>query len=207
MIRDIWNKLYTFTYDISNFTMHFWDAVHGTDFSYIDESVGRDGRYFYYATPWASLFYLNRYIAEHLDEGRNHRIIDIGCGKGFMLYNFTRQNFDRVSGIEYDRNLTEIAGRNLKKVCKKGKTVVYHGDAAAFDRYGDYDVFYLYNPFDAEILKRVVERIMETLEERPRPLYLFYCNPVYAHVLREKGWREVAHFYYKTRVYVYDSQR
>lgn len=183
--------------------MHVWDLFHGTDFSYIDKSVGKEGRSPYYATPWASLVALNRYIRKNLSDGKGHAVLDIGSGKGYMLYRFSRRNFDRVAGIEYDGRLKDIASRNLEKLCGNNKPEIFCGDAAQFGGYGGYDVFYLYNPFDHGILDKVLARITETAKDRNEPMILFYCNPLYADLVEEYGWKETAHFYYKTRVYRY----
>ena len=199
------NKLYTFTYYLSNFSMHFWDILHGTDFSYIDKSVETNTNYPYYATPWASIHNLRQYIKNNLDDGKNHKVIDLGCGKGYMLYTFSKHSFDKVSGLEYSRHLKQIAIRNLKKLHMPTLPDIYRGDASLFREYSKYDVFYLYNPFDENTLKNVIRRIMDTLYNHPRTLYLIYCNPVYENVLTEYGWHEVSHFYYKTKVYIYEK--
>lgn len=201
-------KLYTLSYYFSNFTMHFWDMMRGTDFSFIDKSVERDGRSPYYATPWASLFHLSRYIKRNLSDGMGHSILDIGCGKGFMLYYFSRKSFSKVSGIEYEKHLKAIAGKNLRKLCREKESIpsVYKGDAVYFRNYHEYDVFYLYNPFDRITLERVITRIMASMKDHPRTLYLFYCNPLYEDLLPDYGWRETAHFYYKTKVYIHEGK-
>ena len=199
------NKLYTFTYYLSNFSMHFWDILHGTDFSYIDKSVETSINSPYYATPWASIHNLRQYIKNDLDDGKNHKVIDLGCGKGYMLYIFSMHSFDKVSGIEYSRHLKQIASRNLRKLHMPTLPDIYRGDASLFREYSKYDVFYLYNPFDENTLQLVLGRIMDTLYNHPRTLYLIYCNPLYENVLVEYGWKEVSHFYYKTKVYIYEK--
>ncbi len=198
------NKLYTFTYYLSNFSMHLWDKLHKTDFSYIDKSVETNINSPYYATPWASIHNLRRYINNNLDDGKNHSIIDIGCGKGYMLYTFSKHNFDKISGIELSRHLKKIARRNIKMLHINDLPDIYNGDATLFREYYRYDVFYLYNPFDEDTLRRVMGRIMDTLNNYPRTLYLIYCNPLYENVLTEYGWKKETQFYYKTKVYIYE---
>lgn len=198
------NRLYTSTYYFFNFLLHFYDFFKGTDFSFIDNSVKGNGREPYYGTPVASFLRLKRHIERNLDNGRGHSILDIGCGKGFMLYFFSHFSFGKVSGIEYDKRLSLLARKNLKRLKARNTTDVYKGDARLFRNYNDYDVFYLYNPFDRDTLSDVIKRIMTTLDDDPRPLYLFYCNPRYEEVLLEHGFRESDSFYYKTKVFVYE---
>lgn len=204
MFSKLTNKLYTLTYYFSNYTMRFWDILHGTDFSVIDKSAETTERSPYYATPWISLLFLKHYINTDLGRGAGHSVIDIGCGKGFMLYFFSRTGFDRIWGIEYDRRLTQTAEKNLARMLKKSRDIpkVFCEDAVAFENYDLFDTFYLYNPFDRATLEKVIHQIRRSAMDPDRTLYLFYCNPLYDDVLVENGWQQVAHFYYKTRVYV-----
>ena len=199
------NPIYTLSYYISNISLHFWDAWCGTDFSHIDKTVESKNRSPYYATPWISLVFLDRFIKRNLSDGKGYSVLDVGCGKGFMLYIFSQKGFKKVAGIEYDKRLKRIAYQNLKKLCKSKKEIptIYNGNAALFRSWHQYDVFYLYNPFDRNTLKRVVIRIMKSTKEHPRGIFLFYCNPLYDDVLIKFGWKKVAQFYYKTRVYYY----
>ena len=104
-----------------------------------------------------------------------------------------------MAGIEYDEKLCRIAKRNLRKT--SGKVKVYRADAADFPLYENFDTFYLYNPFDEKILEKCIDQILASLRKCPRKLTVFYCNPVYGEVLMNKGFKEEAHFYYKTTIY------
>lgn len=197
------NRLYTSTYYFFNYLLRFYDFAKGTDFSFIDNSVIGNGREPYYATPVASFAKLKRCIDRNLDRGSGHNILDIGCGKGLMLYFFSHFGFERISGIEYDKRLSRVARKNLKRL-KSGNVDIFNGDARLFRKYSDYDVFYLYNPFDRDTLCDVIKRIITSLDKAPRPLYLFYCNPRYETVLTDHGFREADRFYYKTKFFVYE---
>ena len=203
--------LYTLTYFLSDIPLKLFDILHGTQFSRSGRARDRGGRYAYFPSPVLFFPLLGGYIRRHMRGGRGHAVLDIGCGKGLMLLFFGRFSFDRVSGIEYDDKLCDLARRNLKTALHGRKrrnggappVRVYHADAAEFSLYGNYDTFYLYNPFDAEILEKCTDRILSTLEGRPRPITVIYCNPVHADVLLRKGFTEEAGFYYKTKVFVY----
>jgi len=137
--------------------------------------------------------------------GTGHSVLDIGCGKGLVLLFFGRLCFDKVAGIEYDKNLSILARDNLEKVY--GRATVYEGDAASFSMYRDYDVFYFYNPFDGTILEKCLDQILSSVEAAPRKVTVFYCNPVYGEILKNKGFREEGHFYYKTTVFVFRGEK
>ena len=204
-MKKFFRLLYTLTYFISLFPMRVYDLLHGTEFSRIEKTGDRDGRFEYYPSPILSFPFLKRFIRKRMNNGKGHAVLDIGCGKGFVLLFLSRFRFERVSGIEFDRKLCCRAGKNLKNNPKKVK--LYHADAVDFSRYKYYDTFYLYNPFDEEILKKSMNRILETLKERPRKLTVIYCNPVYGDYLRGKGFKKEAHFYYKTTVFVLHGEK
>ena len=197
-------RLYTLSYYASLVPMKLYDILHGTEFSGIELSDESDGRFSYFPTPVFSFPLLAGYIRRRMQNGNGHSVLDIGCGKGFVLLFFCRRHFDRVSGIEYDKNLCLQARTNLEKVSETASVI--EADALSFSMYQDYDTFYLYNPFDRPILEKCVERIISSLQSVPRTLTVFYCNPIYGDVLKKKGFREEAHFYYKTTVFVLQAE-
>ena len=123
-----------------------------------------------------------------------------------MLYFFTRRKFDKVAGIEYSSKLQQTAVKNLDRVIKDSKKcrAFITKMPLLFQKYDQYDTFYLYNPFDKGTLEQVIRRILEPGENPNRTLYLFYCNPLFGDVLLENGFTETASFYYKTKVYRYE---
>ena len=197
--------LYTLTYFVSVVPLRGYDLLHGTEYSRRRETGDKDGRYEYYPSSVFSFPFLRRYIRRYMRGGKGHSVLDIGCGKGLVLHFFSGMRFDRVAGIEFDGKLCDLARKNLRKA--PGRIEIYQMDAAAFSSYGDYDTFYLYNPFDAQRLDRCVDRILRSLEQRPRKLTVFYCNPVYGDLLKEKGFEKEARFYYKTEVFVFHGER
>jgi len=204
-LKRLFHLLYTLTYFVSVIPLRAYDLLHGTKYSRVSETGDRDGRYEYYPSSVFSFPFLRRYIRTHLQDGKGHAVLDIGCGKGLVLQFFSGMCFDRVAGIEYDRKLCDLARKNLKNAPKKIE--IYHMDAAEFSLYGNYDTFYLYNPFDAAILDKCIDRILLSLELQPRKLTVFYCNPVCGDLLKAKGFRKEAHFYYKTDVFVFYGER
>ena len=199
-MNKILKQLYTSTYYVSLVPMKLYDVLHGTKFSRIVERDESDGRFSYYVSPVLTLPLLARYIRKRMQNGKGHSVLDIGCGKGFILLFLSKKNFDKVSGIEYDKKLCLQARSNLEK--ESCTASVIEADAVSFPMYKEYDTFYLYNPFDGTILEKCVEQILSSLQSAPRTLTVFYCNPVYGDVLKNKGFQVEGHFYYKTTVFV-----
>ncbi len=193
--KTIWTNFITFTYYTSTIPLKIYDIVHKTRFSGIEEEKDAGGRYEYYPSPMYSFPSLRRYIRKRLDGGRGHSVLDIGCGKGFILQFFSQLLFDKVSGIDYDAKLCRIAKKNLKKLKLDQRVSVYHCDALNFSNYGDYDIFYLYNPFIEPLLDQCLDAILSSLKDHPRKLTIFYCNPRFGHLLPQKGFRRYySHF-------------
>ena len=205
VLEKIYIRLYTLTYYTSAVPLKIFDIRHGTEFGGIDFKGDRGGRYAYYPSSVYTFPLLRRYIRRHMNGGKGHSVLDIGCGKGLTLSFFSSLDFEQVSGIEYNGKLCRTAKRNLRKVSRTAK--VYQADAVDFNMYENYDTFYLYNPFDETILEKCTDRIMSSLEQRPRKLTVIYCNPVYRDTLEKKGFKEVARFYYKTRIFVFDGEK
>ena len=204
-MKKLFRLLYTLTYFVSAVPLKAYDLLHGVEYSRIREAGDKDGRYEYYPSPVLSFPFLHRYILRRLQGGKGHAVLDIGCGKGLVLRFFSEMSFDRVAGIEYDGKLCGMARKNLNKAPEKIE--IYQMDAASFSMYGDYDTFYLYNPFDAATLDKCADKILLSHKSHPGRLTVFYCNPVFGDLLKAKGFEREAHFYYKTDVFVFHGKR
>ena len=203
VIRRIYNLLYTLTYFVSLVPLRLYDIRHGTKYAGIEKSGDIDGRYEYYPSPVLSVPFLRRYIRKYMNNGYGHRVLDIGCGKGFVLNVLSSFRFKKIAGIECNKKLYQYAKNNLKR--NHRKINIYNIDALDFPKYKDYDTFYLYNPFDDKIMTKVIEEIVDSYNDNPRTITILYCNPLYERILIDRGFRKVNRFYYKTSVYIYNK--
>jgi len=113
------------------------------------------------------------------------RILDIGCAKGFAINYFLRFPFAKVAGLEISERLVSICENNLNR---KGdpRAEVILADATQFDGYGDYNYFYLYNPFPSrEILEQVVLKIVLHAADE---ITIIYNNALNSDVLTDIGF-------------------
>ena len=111
--------------------------------------------------------------------------LDYGSGLGRSLFFMAAKTGCRATGIEFDPQLCEMAGRNLERArlseeYKKGIRIVCE-DARKY-RVEDENCFYFFNPFADEILRIVLERIRQSFYEQPRQMYLFFYYPYEAEV-------------------------
>ena len=87
--------------------------------------------------------------------------------------------FATVDGLEVAPELAAVARSNFARL-REGRTTIFTADATRFDRYRDYDFIYLYSPFPAAVMTQCIARIVESIDERPRPVTILYVN-TYCH--------------------------
>jgi SAM-dependent methyltransferase len=110
-------------------------------------------------------------------------LVDFGSGKGRVLMVAAPFGFRALRGVEFSAGLCDIARRNIERY--RARTPwhvdfeVIHGDASEYPVRDDEDVFFLFNPFDDHVLRRVMENISCSFQAAPRPMLLLYRNPVY----------------------------
>lgn len=109
--------------------------------------------------------------------------VDLGCGKGRTLLVASRLGFKEVIGVEFARELVEVAARNMI-VGGAPDAQVVHADAADFVFPAGGLVIYLYNPFSEAVLARVLDRLRR---QPPSALYLLYKTPRCARTIDDSG--------------------
>jgi 16S rRNA G966 N2-methylase RsmD len=153
------------------------DRYRGLDFLTViqPEEVGLDSSTATRSSPSG-----NRYLYNLLSDigiTNNDSIIDIGCGKGSAMRTMLKYPFARVDGVEISEHIAEIARRNFKKLNEK-KCNIFHCDASIFQHYGQYNMFYFYNPFPAEIMSKVISNISHSISGADKEALIIYNNPV-----------------------------
>lgn len=80
---------------------------------------------------------------------------DYGSGKGAAIIHAKKIGFKRAIGVEFAKELHEIAVENIKKMNLKDVDSFY-ADASAYILPSDVSVIYFYNPFDEIVMEKVV---------------------------------------------------
>jgi len=121
--------------------------------------------------------------------------IDFGSGKGRALLIASQFPFKSVIGIEFSRELCEVAKDNIAKIppskCAASRVECVHTDAMKYRLPGNPLVCYFYHPFDQEIMEVVVGRLVESLREIPRELYVIYLDAQHRAVFDNSGLWDV----------------
>jgi SAM-dependent methyltransferase len=134
----------------------------------------------YFATP-AWIF--RRLVDSLAIDVRRFVFVDYGCGKGRVLALAAERPFLRVEGVELSEDLHRMAVANIAKARNGGAlrapVVVHHQDATDYELPKHPLVVYLFNPFGAQVISRVVDAIQSSLRETPREAYVIYANAVH----------------------------
>jgi SAM-dependent methyltransferase len=92
-----------------------------------------------------------------------YTFLDIGSGKGRALMLASELPFREVIGVELNAGLAQVAEKNLKLWQEHGRSVSpmrqIRGDALAVDLPQRPLLIFLYNPFHAPMMRRLLERV------------------------------------------------
>lgn len=106
--------------------------------------------------------------------------VDMGSGKGRVLLMASLYNFKRITGVEISSRLCEIARNNIaiyeKKLKRPLHIEVVNEDVLQYNIKNDENVFYFYKPFDNFVMEKIIERIIKSLNDNPRIVWLIINN-------------------------------
>ena len=106
--------------------------------------------------------------------------LDIGSGKGRALLVAEKFDFAQILGCEISPELCRIAESNTRL---NPRIEVRLQDAADFPFPATPLVVFLYHPFLAPVLRRVLTNLERHHRANPHPTYLLYANNTYPKVL------------------------
>ena len=109
--------------------------------------------------------------------GKDDVVLDYGCGKGRVGFFLSYRTKAHTIGIEYDARIYQSALENRKTALPKAKADFVLTSAEAYEIPADVNRCYFFNPFSAELLHKVMARILESYYEYPREILLFFYYP------------------------------
>jgi SAM-dependent methyltransferase len=165
---------------------HAFDLKYGTDTSGTIEPASMD-------IPRGSVAHAKRYQTAIVEvfmeilkglsvQSQNFVFIDLGSGKGRALMLASQFPFKEIIGVELSAELHAIASRNIQiyrnqeQVACEIRSVC--ADASRFEIPLEPIVFYLFNPFDEQVMTAVLANIESSLRTRHRDVYIAYLKPV-----------------------------
>jgi SAM-dependent methyltransferase len=126
---------------------------------------------------------------------KNHSeyiFVDLGSGKGRMLFLAAEFPFYSIEGVEFavelhTKALENIARRRrVRQKCDRIQSI--NIDAADYNFPLRNLVIYLFNPFGEAVLRKVLDNLSASLEEHPRHLILVLTTPDSADVIDGLSW-------------------
>lgn len=114
---------------------------------------------------------------------QNFVFLDLGSGKGRVLLLASEFPFRRIMGIEFSPELNEIARQNIARY--KSDTQKCHEIASICMDFTEFHLpqeplfVFLYNPSSEEITRRLATNLAQSIQERPRELWVLYVTPTY----------------------------
>ncbi|SRR6266481_3926676 len=118
--------------------------------------------------------------------------IDFGSGKGRALLIAAGFPFKEVVGVEFSRELHEIAKKNIAlippEITRAGVLRSIHGDAAVFELPKSDLVCYFYNPFGPPVITVVAERLAAHHKDYGYRIIIIYANPHHPEVFERTGF-------------------
>ena len=150
-----------------------WDASLQIQTIGRDETHADEYHHPYEPTPYSVL---ERLVSSGFF-GEKDVVLDYGCGKGRVGFYLSYRTKARVLGIEYDDRIYESALENRKTTISRRKPDFILTAAEEYPVPEDVNRCYFFNPFSAEILHKVMARILESWYAHPREIYLFFYYP------------------------------
>ena len=154
-------------------TEKLWDQQLGIRTGGRDESNADEYRYPYEPTPYCVL---ERLAGSGLI-GERDVVLDYGCGKGRVGCFLSHETGAKTIGIEYDEHIYRQALENQRAVSEKCGAEFVLTRAEAYEVPAEVNRCYFFNPFSAEILHKVMARILESYYENPREMFLLFYYP------------------------------
>lgn len=108
--------------------------------------------------------------------------VDLGCGKGRVLLIAAEAGFPVVRGVEFARELCDIARANWNSFQSRARITnalceIVEADVSTYRIRDDETVFFIFNPFDEIILERVLENIAASVISSPRRVLVIFFHP------------------------------
>lgn len=143
----------------------------------------------YEPTPYVVLEKLFQTYPLH----KTDSVIDYGCGKGRLNFFIHYKYGASVTGIEMNETFYRNAIDNLEKYSKKypskeNKINFLCGLAEDYEITANDNKFYFFNPFSIQIFRKIIEKILISMEVHPRcvDLILYYPSDEYIYYLEHK---------------------
>jgi SAM-dependent methyltransferase len=132
-----------------------------------------------------------------IDNHSDYTFIDVGSGKGRMLFLASEFSFRKIEGIEFSTDLHEEARANIRR-CNFGRRKCVdiesiNTNAMDFEFPDENLVICLFNPFGPEVLGRMLANLIRSIERHPRHIVVLLIWPKFAYFGGTNAWHGSIH--------------
>jgi precorrin-6B methylase 2 len=114
--------------------------------------------------------------------------VDLGCGKGRVVFFIATHTLKKVIGVELDKGLFINAQKNLTNLkVKRTPVTFFNTDAAKFDL-SEASIIYMFNPFGYKTVEKTMQNLKKSLDETPRKIRIVYYAPTHKDLLDSQDW-------------------
>ena len=137
-------------------------------------------------------FLENKFKFENKNLLTTSNLVDLGSGKGHAIIRFSYDwNFNKIIGVELNPEYYQICLYNIKKIKDNSSDIintmieVKNMNAVNFKFTPDINFLYLFNPFGAKTLERVILNLISSLKTHPREFYVIYRNAIHLDIFHK----------------------
>lgn len=135
-----------------------------------------------------------------ISDHSRYTFIDMGSGKGRMLFLAAELPFRRVQGVEFVTDLHERACDNIRRYNRRRSKCVeiesVNANAADFEFPNENLVINIFNPFGPEVLGRMLTNLNRSLQRYPRHVIILLVYPKLSSMIAQM---QPLHLYRQTR--------
>jgi 16S rRNA G966 N2-methylase RsmD len=132
-----------------------------------------------------------RKLMHKLDLPKDGVFVDLGSGKGRVLLIAAQVGFEKIIGVEFSRELCEIARENVKAFAIKTHTTarieVVESDVASYRIEPAHNVFFIYNPFGEVVMTQFLANLRRSVTQFPHKIWLIYNTPIHHKAVSASG--------------------
>jgi SAM-dependent methyltransferase len=179
-----------------------FDWRYGTDtVTHVElESLTIASRHASEGTPYQPMrLRLVRQLMSALSPLPGSALVDFGCGKGRVLLLATAYGFQRITGVEFAKELCCAARDNVARYRQKTGIPtdirIVEGDAVDYEIQDDDNVFFMFNPFAAAVMTKIVQNIGRSVAQSDRQVFIIYNNPLCCDVIEQQGFSPLLDFH------------
>jgi SAM-dependent methyltransferase len=137
----------------------------------------------------------------------DYTFIDIGSGKGRVLFVAAEFPFRKVIGVEFATHIHHHALANIQRFSHWGQRCAsiesINANAMEFEFPNENLVLYLCNPFGPEIMGRMLANLSQSLERSPRHVIIILLWPERSHQISQM--REMQPYKLTRRHHIYQT--